>query len=138
MSILSQRPTRILLSVLLLGPLLLAGCSTFPSGGAPLADSTFSKVLVDLHLVTARTNHHGTRSPGLRDSVFAQHDVRRSEFEATLQYYSERPDAFESLYKGVLDTLNAVESNLRQGPRSYQNRPDDPRNRTGESTYGVP
>lgn len=138
MSDLSRRPFRILLSALLLGSLVLAGCSTFPSGDPPLADSTFSQVLVDLHLVTARTKHHAPRPLGLRDSVFAQHDVHRSEFEATLQYYSERPDAFESLYKGVLDTLNAIESNLRRGPRSYQNRPDDPRNRTEAPSYGTP
>lgn len=116
------------IATLLLFSVGFAACSNFPSDKPPVDDSTFSTVLIDLHLTAARAQHLDTLRPNLRDSVFAHHGVQQSEFEATLQYYSQRPDSFNSLYNGVLDTLNAIEGTLRNRDRSYNNRPDDPRN----------
>lgn len=125
-------------SILLLLSVGLAGCSSVSSGDPPVADSTFSAVLVDLHLIAARAQHRETLRPGLRDSVFTHHGVRRNEFEATLEYYTNRPDSFEALYNGVLDTLNAIEGNLRHRDRSYDNRSDAPgaQNKKDESDEG--
>lgn len=115
------------LGTLLLFSVGVAACSNFLSEEPPVADSTFSAVLVDLHLAEARARHRDTLRPNLRDSVFAHHGVQRSEVDATIRYYSIRPDSFEALYNGVLDTLSAIEANLRNRDPSYDNRPDDPR-----------
>jgi hypothetical protein len=119
---------------MVLVPIGLAACSNFPSGGPPVDDSTFSAVLVDLHLANARSTHLNARYPGMRDSVLARHGIERSEFTETLRYFTQRPDTFKSLYNGVLDTLNAVEGDVRKRDRSYENRPDDSRIKRGKRT----
>jgi hypothetical protein len=91
-----------------------------------------TKVLVELHLVNARRSHAGTIPPGLKDSVFARYGIERSEFESTLRHYSRNPDAFDALYNTVLDTLNAIESDLREN--RYNTRPNNDRNRSGSSS----
>lgn len=92
----------------------LAACSPFTPGDPPVADSTFRRVLVELHLTTARSEHQDTIPKGLPDSILRRYDVRREDFDATLRHYSRHPDAFESLYDGVIDTLNALQNRIRQ------------------------
>jgi hypothetical protein len=48
--------------------------------------------------------------PGVTDSVLAFHRVPREDFAATLRYYTRHPDAFASLYDGVVDTLSALQN----------------------------
>ena len=92
-----------------LGVLLLAGCSSFSSEEKPLPDSTFSHLLTELHLATIRANMDSTNTSGLRDSIFAHYDVQRSEFDATLRYYTHHPKAFGTLYQSIIDTLQALQ-----------------------------
>lgn len=113
----------VLLTVLLLTLAGSTACSTFSADDAPLPDTTFTQVLIGLHLSEARNAHVGAIPSGLRDSVLARHGVSRRDFETTLHYYSRHPDAFEGLYDTVLDSLNALESDLRQR-ESYPNVPD--------------
>lgn len=96
-----------------------AGCSTFSSDEKPLPDTTFTRLLTELHLATARHNTEAPSPPGLRDSIFARYDVRPSAFEATLEYYSRHPNAFEPLYRSITDTLQAL-----QYARKQRNLPD--------------
>lgn len=96
-----------------LGLGLLAGCSSFSSDEKPLPDSTFADVLTELHLASVRQTTDAPYQPGLRDSIFARHDVRPSAFDATLRYYSRHPKAFESLYQSVIDTLRALRFSRR-------------------------
>lgn len=125
-------PWRYLPPLLLCVLLALGGstaCSVFSPGDRQLPDTTLRKVLVELHLANARQSHVGSIPPGLRDSVFARYGVQRSEFEATLRYYSRNPRAFEALYNTVLDTLNSIQSELRRNRyntvnRSGRNLPD--------------
>jgi len=98
---------------------LLAGCSGFSSGEEPLPDSTFTRVLTELHLAKSRYTADAPYPRGLRDSIFARYDVRSAEFDATLHYYSRRPEALESLYQSVIDTLQA-----RQAPSRPTGLPD--------------
>lgn len=107
-----------LLGTLLLGGVLglLSGCSGF-SPDEPLPDSTFTRVLTEFHLAKARHSIDAPYPSNLRDSIFARYEVHPSEFEATLQYYSRRPKAFETLYRSIIDTLQALQYSGREGGR---------------------
>jgi len=104
------------------------GCSTIAEEKPPLPDSTFTRVLVDLHMTTARGKRFTRRPPGATDSVFAHHGVQKEAFDATLRYYTRRPDAFSSLYDAVVDSLNALRS--RPWKRSSSPDGDAAKNRT--------
>lgn len=108
------------LLVAALGVCLLAGCSRFSSDPRPVPDSTFTRLLTELHLAAARRDLDAPYPPGLRDSVLAQYGVRKAAFDTTLQYYSRRPEAFKALYQSVIDTLQA----LQRGPGVPSSVPD--------------
>ncbi len=115
---------------------LLMGCSGFSTDDEPLPDSTFTRVLTELHMASSRQSGDTPTPPGLRDSIFARYNVEPSEFEATLRHYTRRPDRFEAMYQTVIDTLQALRYPNRSGttpqgvPDSIQNRsqgePDAP------------
>jgi len=95
--------------VLLIGGLSLGGCSSFSADRPPLPDSTFTHLLIEMHLVKGRAQLPGASPLGFPEQVLRRHQVTRTEFDATMQYYSRRPGAFESLYNDVIDTLSAVQ-----------------------------
>lgn len=101
--------TSLFVACLLTGGLLGAsGCSVVTSDAPPLADSTFTRVLVDLHMTTVRGSQFTRLPPSASDSVLAFHGVQREAFDATLRYYSQNPEAFGALYDTVIDTLNSL------------------------------
>jgi hypothetical protein len=108
-----RSPIPVLLSLLLGLPIVFSGCRSFPGDDPPLPDSTFTRVLVDLHLTTARGERLSSLPSGIEDSVFARHGVRREEVDATLRYYARQPEDLETLYNGVIDTLSALQTRLR-------------------------
>lgn len=115
---------------------LLGGCSGFSSEEKPLPDSTFADMLTELHLLKARTSIEEPAATDLRDSLFAAHDVDRSTFYATLDYYSRRPKAFASLYGSIVDSLRSLRSPQRNRPPSQEQVQDSvyrERRRTGDS-----
>lgn len=95
---------------LLLGGLLLVGCSSFSSDPPPVPDSTLTRVLVEMHLMDARKDMHPPLPVGARDSILARHDLPPKKFEAALEHYTQRPDAFTSLYQSVIDSLRAIQT----------------------------
>lgn len=103
-------------TLLVLGALSLPGCSSLTSERPPLPDSTFTRVLVETHLMTARSRLNRAFPPSLPDSILHRYDVQQDDIDATLRYYSERPAAFASLYNGVIDTLNAIQQNRSRRP----------------------
>lgn len=109
-----DRPFRFPAAVLGVALGLLAGCSGFSSEKAPLPDSTFAQVLTEIHLAEGRYSTDAPYPSGLRDSILARYDVRPSEFDATLHYYTHRPRAFRTLYQSVIDTLQALEFSKRR------------------------
>jgi len=115
----NARPVAACLLALGLGLALLGGCSGVSSNERPLPDSTFTQVLTEIHLQTARHARETPVPPGLRDSIFARYDVRPAAFEATVRYYSRRPQAFDQLYQSVVDTLKAL-----QRPEGSRTIPD--------------
>lgn len=104
-----DRPFRFSAAVLGVALGLLAGCSGFSSENAPLPDSTFAQVLTEIHLAESRYSTDAPYPSGLRDSIFARYDVRPSEFDETLHYYTRHPGAFRTLYQSVIDTLQTLE-----------------------------
>lgn len=100
-------PGNLLLVVLALG--LLGGCSQFSSDPKPLPDSTFTHLLMELHLAKARRYVDAPSPRGLRDSIFARYGVQPAAFDTTLRYYSRRPEALKALYQPIIDTLQALQ-----------------------------
>lgn len=85
----------------------LTACSSFSPAEPPLADSTLVTVLTELHLAQVRVDMmQDTTLTALRDSIFSHHGVPREQFEQALRYYSERPEAYVSLYGAVRDSLD--------------------------------
>lgn len=97
------------MAVFFLGGLVLAGCSPFSTERPPLPDSTFAHLLVEMHLVRGRAEPPRALPMGFPERVLRQHQVTRTEFDATMRHYSRHPKAFEALYNRVIDTLSAVQ-----------------------------
>lgn len=103
----------------LIGAVLLGGCSSFTAEEPPMADSTLVRVLTEFHLASAREQIQNDSSlVGLRDSILSTYGVTEAELQSAIDYYDERPGAYESLYGAVLDSLNAYQSELRRPPGS--------------------
>lgn len=102
--------------VLVLCFLLLIGCSRFSDDTPPVPDSTFTRVLMEMHLMEARSTLEPPLPPGLRDSILARYDLQPEEYEATLEHYSRNPQAFETLYQKVIDSLRSTRNTMREGP----------------------
>lgn len=127
-----------LLFCILVGlPAGLSACSPLTTGDPPLADSTFARVLVDLHLTTAQGDRFSTLPPSVEDSVLRYHGIQKKDFDATLEYYSHHPGPFKSLYNGVIDTLNALQNRYRESPSSDA-MPDSIRKRMRSTRPGTP
>lgn len=90
----------------------LSGCSSF-SSSPPLPDSTFSRLLMEMHLVSARASRETALPAGIQDSILRRYRVDPEAFDATLRYYSRRPARLDALYDGVVDSLNALEQRSR-------------------------
>lgn len=122
--------TGLLAAFLMAGALLgTSGCSLVTSEEPPLADSTFTRVLVDLHLTAVRADQFTRLPPAATDSVFAFHDVQPETFDATLRYYSRHPEDFGSLYDTVIDTLNSLRNRNWEASPDSSARPDPARRR---------
>lgn len=117
----------------LLGLALLSGCSGFFSDEKPLPDSTFVHMLTEIHLAKARTAAENPVPEGFRDSLFARNEVDPAAFDATLEYYSEHPDAFQRLYSGVIDTLQSLQRPQKQRPQKQRPDPEAVRDSLYES-----
>ncbi|MEM1128594.1 MAG: DUF4296 domain-containing protein [Bacteroidota bacterium] len=96
-----------LTGLLLATPLFLGGCSAFTADSPPLPDSTMVRLLIELHLADGRAQVEQDLTLALRDSIFLYYGVDRLDYEATLDYYADQPEAYVTLYEQVLDSLNA-------------------------------
>lgn len=93
-------------TVLWLIAALLAACSVFSPDEPSVDDETLVQVLTELHLVEARATREDTSvDPALRDSVFTHYGVTEEQVDAAIEYYSDRPSAYESIYEAVTDSL---------------------------------
>ena len=97
------------LVVIILG-VCIANCTTPAQQESLIADSTLVKVLIDLHLIEVRISEGHDVDPGLRDSVFSVFGIDSLQFAATMRYFSEKPDAYASLYSRIIERLNTERS----------------------------
>lgn len=126
---LSSRTIPLLLSCggMLLGLFILVGCSSFSKEAPPVPDSTFSRVLMEMHLREARATREPPLPPGIRDSILARYDLQPDEYEATLEHYSRHPQAFEDLYQKVIDSLRATRNTMRGGTQTIPDSLSQPK-----------
>jgi len=111
---------------------LFPACSLVERNDPPLADTTFARVLVDLHLTAARADRPAREVPPVvHDSLFAHHGIEREAFRTTLRHYVRRPEAFSSLYSAVIDTLSALQSRSWNRLSSSSAPPDSVRPQVG-------
>ncbi|MEQ9105222.1 MAG: DUF4296 domain-containing protein [Rhodothermales bacterium] len=91
---------------------ILVGCAPAAGdrNGPPLADSTFVSALVALHVADASAfAEDRTPAVHVRDSVLTALDVPASDYEATLAWHVEHPEALTAIYNQVLDRLNRLD-----------------------------
>ena len=91
----------------------LSGCASQSTDAPPLPDSTFSRVLVEMHLLSAHASHSEGLPGGAPDSLLRHYDLTREDLEETLRYYSRRPARLNAIYDAVIDTLSALEQRIR-------------------------
>lgn len=113
-----RRVVPVLLCALLTGPFFTTGCTSVTGDEPPIADSTFARVLVELHLLDGRRQQGLALPTAVEDTVFAHYGVTRTAVEHTLKHYSTHPKSFAALYNAVLDTLRAIEQHLPAPPSS--------------------
>jgi len=109
-------PARLLIPFLLCAGLVglsLAGCSSGTTRPPPLPDSTLSRVLVEMHLLSARASRGEGLPPGAPDSLLRHYGLERRDVEEALRYYSRRPARLNEIYDAVIDTLGALEQRTR-------------------------
>jgi len=104
----------LILAVALLGTT--AACTLLKEERPPLDEDTLVVVIADLHLLEARADLVGeTLPPGARDSLFTYHGISIQDYEAAVDYYAERPRAYNALYRRVVDRLREDEMGLFEG-----------------------
>ena len=91
---------------------ILGGCAPDAGdrNGPPLPDSTFVSALVALHMADAAA-YAEDRVPAVhvRDSILTALDVPTPDYEATMAWHVEHPDALTAIYNQVLDRLNRLD-----------------------------
>jgi hypothetical protein len=101
--------SRHLLLPLLVLPFL-GGCAPDASDRPPLADSTFVSALVALHLADAAA-YANDLAPAVtvKDSVLQALEIPVSDYEKTMDWHVEHPDALTAIYNQVMDRLNRMD-----------------------------
>lgn len=79
-----------------------------------------------MHISRGRAQLPGAYPLGFSARVLDRHHVTWTEFNATMRYYSRHPSAFETLYDGVIDTLNAVRQRAVNRTRADTSRRRSP------------
>lgn len=103
--------------IVLASAVLLSGCGMVSSGKPPVADSTMTPLLIELHLHRARAGFQSDGVPrstvdAARDSILQRYRITQPELDRTLDYYTRHPDEYEEVYSSVIDSLNALRTTL--------------------------
>lgn len=75
----------------------------------PITQNDFVELLTDIHLVDALSkqkliddNRKLTVKFGQYKSVFQKHGVTKKEFDASMTYFSQKPDLFLAMYDSII------------------------------------
>lgn len=89
----------------------------------PLDKATMTNVLVDIHLLEARTDELNARPDSIAflleeeyEKLYREHGVSQADFKKTFSYYEKNPEQMDELYQGVIDQLVQLEVKLKAKP----------------------
>lgn len=77
-----------------------------------LDKNKMAAILTDITLMEAAGNVQATQNPTanldekLKFNIYKQHMINRTQYEASLKYYSSNPTEFKEIYEIVLQNLN--------------------------------
>jgi len=107
--------------IVLITSMSMSGCGLDDEPPLPVADTTMVSVLLDLHLLRARSTYRDTVSSDAferqREAVLTRYGMDDTQLEAAIEAYIRRPDAYENVYGTVIDSLNAVRVTLSRAQR---------------------
>jgi hypothetical protein len=95
--------------------LIIALFSCQNSGKAPVSESTFTRILAEMHTAEgAAEGEFASAKDSLLRIYYAQilkkHEVTQTDFDSTLAVYSRQPVAFDSLYSNVLREIQKIDT----------------------------
>ena len=84
-----------------------------------ISKEQFTNILEKIHLVESEfqlnkinnTERYENKLSSDYHQIFSEHKVSKTDFENTLQYYSERPELLENIYEEIL--LNLKEKRIQ-------------------------
>ncbi len=73
--------------------------------GTTLTDSLMIEIMVDIHLINARSElGYGVNELPL-DSLIRRHDLSRKEYDAQVAFYTEHPDTYLAILNQVVERI---------------------------------
>lgn len=115
--------------------LMLVGCEDDgppPPPDNALPEKQFVDVMVDIHLVEAAVNQefakvNDTTRTAYRyyAQLFEKHEISRTEFDSTFNYYLRNPGLMNEIYTQVHDSLQALSVDLEENEEKYQRMEKD-------------
>jgi uncharacterized lipoprotein NlpE involved in copper resistance len=95
--------------------LIIALFSCQNSDKAPISETTFTRILVEMHTAegAAEGEFASSKDSLLRIyyvQILKKHEVSQTDFDSTLAVYSRQPLAFDSLYSGVLREIQKIDT----------------------------
>lgn len=84
---------------------LCAACGAPSNTALTASDSLMADVLVELHLLQARTSL-GFGAPNVpKDSLLATYGLTQEDFDDRMEFYAEHPAVYSTVYNQVMDHL---------------------------------
>ena len=85
-----------------------------------ISKEKFTNILEKIHLVESEfqlnkinnTERYKNKLSSDYQEIFSEYNVSKTDFENTLQYYSERPELLENMYEEILSNLKEKRTQL--------------------------
>jgi hypothetical protein len=104
--------------------LIVLSCSRTGKHGR-IPENQLVKILADIHLADAisfsnkyRDLYRNNDSAYYFEQLLSRYDVRRSQFDSTIAWYSGNPELYDLLYSKVLDRLNRMAASINDKLRA--------------------
>ncbi len=109
---------------------MLVGCVDHTPPPPPenaMEEKKFVEVMVDVHLVEAAINQKFIKVNDSTKSsyryykhLFEKHEITRTDFDSTFNYYMRYPKLMGAVYTQVHDSLKALSDDLTENEEKYQ------------------
>ena len=85
-----------------------------------ISKDLFTNILWEIHLVESEfqlnkinnTERYKNKLASDYQEIFSEYNISKSDFENTLQYYSEKPDLLENIYENLLLNIKETGNHL--------------------------